>query len=180
MGPQGTGFLWGRKELLEKLDPLTTGSRAGSLVNDKTYKESSLPYKFEAGVLNTSGVIGLGRAVQYIDEIGYESIRKHILDLTTYMIKILQSTPKVIFRGSSRLDKQAGIVIWSVEGMDCDRVAKDLDRIGNVIVASGAQGSLLAIQPIGLTSILRTSVHYYNTREDLDSLGHALQLVLKQ
>jgi cysteine desulfurase / selenocysteine lyase len=175
MGPQGTGFLWGRKELLAKLNPLTTGSRAGSLINDKTYKESGLPHKFEAGVLNTSGVIGLGRAVHYINEIGYENIRNRILDLTSHMIAVLRSIPKVTFHGSSRLDYQAGIVMWSVQGMECDRVAKELDRIGNIIVASGAQGSLLAIQPKGLTSIVRTSVHYYNTKQDLDSLGQALR-----
>jgi cysteine desulfurase/selenocysteine lyase len=180
MGPQGTGFLWGRKELLEKLEPLTTGSRAASVISDDLYKLNTLPYKFEAGVLNTSGVIGLGRAIQYLNEIGYESILNHIQDLTSNMIKILQATPGVIFHGSSRLDKQAGIVMWSVEGMDSDQVAKDLDRIGNVVVASGAQGSLLAIKPKGLKSIVRTSVHQYNTREDLDILEKTLRQVVLQ
>jgi len=179
MGPQGTGFLWGRMELLEKLQPLTTGSRAANVVDTNRFKINHAPYKFEAGVLNTSGVIGLGRAIQNVDEIGYETILAHIRDLTAYMIEILQDMPKVIFHGSARLDRQAGIVMWSVEGIDPDQVAKDLDRSGNVAVASGAQGSFLAIKPKGVTSIVRTSVHYYNTREDLDALAVALRKVVE-
>jgi len=62
----------------------------------------------------------------------------------------------VIFHGSARLDRQAGIVMWSVDGIEPDRVAQGLDRTGNVAVASGAQGSLLAIRPQGVSSIVRT------------------------
>jgi len=178
MGPQGTGFLWGRLELLEKLQPLTTGSRAANVVDEEHFTVNRPPYKFEAGVLNTSGVIGLGRAIQYVEEIGYDGILGHIRDLTAYMIEILQTAPRVIFHGSARLDQQAGIVMWNVEGMDPDQVAKELDRIGNVAVASGAQGSLLAIKPKGVTSIVRTSVHYCNTREDIDALAAALRKVV--
>lgn len=178
MGPQGTGFLWGRLDLLRQLTPLTTGSRAANVVNAESFRLNQPPHKFEAGVLNTAGVIGLGRAIQYVDEIGYDAILARIRELTAHMIEILRATPKVIFHGSPRLDRQAGIVMWSVEGIDPDRVAKELDRIGNVAVASGAQGSLLAIKPKGVTSIVRTSVHYCNTREDLDALGAALQQVV--
>ncbi len=178
MGPQGTGFLWGRLELLEKLQPLTTGSRAANVVDEERFKVNRPPHKFEAGVLNTSGVIGLGRAIQYVEEIGYNAILTHIRDLTAYMIETLRATPKVIFHGSARLDRQAGIVMWNVEGMDPDQVARELDRIGNVAVASGAQGSLLAIKPKGVTSIVRTSVHYCNTRGDLDALAAALRKIV--
>ena len=177
MGPQGTGFLWGRMELLEKLQPLTTGSRAANVVDAERFMINHPPYKFEAGVLNTSGVIGLGRAIQYVGEIGHDAILARIKELTARMIEILRATPKVIFHGSARLDRQAGIVMWSMDGMDPDQVARELDRIGNVAVASGAQGSLLAIKPKGVTSIVRTSVHYYNTQEDLDGLAVALREV---
>lgn len=177
MGPQGTGFLWGRLELLEELQPLTIGSRAANVVDEERFKVNRPPYKFEAGVLNTSGVIGLGRAIQYVEEIGYSAILTHIRDLTAHMIEILGATPKVTFHGSARLDRQAGIVMWSLEGMDPDQVARELDRIGNVAVASGAQGSLLAIRPKGVNSVVRTSVHYCNTREDLDALAMALRQV---
>ncbi|HYL80142.1 MAG TPA: aminotransferase class V-fold PLP-dependent enzyme [Candidatus Acidoferrum sp.] len=121
-----------------------------------------------------------GRIPVRVSEIGYDAILARIRELTARMIEILRATPKVIFHGSARLDRQAGIVMWSVEGMEPDRVARELDRIGNVAVASGAQGSLLAIKPKGVTSILRTSVHYCNTREDLDALAAALrQLVAR-
>jgi cysteine desulfurase/selenocysteine lyase len=177
MGPQGTGFLWGRLDLLERLNPLTTGSRAANLVDVHTFRLNQPPHKFESGVLNTAGVIGLGRAIQYVEEIGYPALLARIRELTGQMIEILQAMPRVIFHGSSRLDQQAGIVMWSVDGMDPDQVARELDRIGNVAVASGAQGSLLAIKPKGVTSIVRTSVHYYNTREDLDAFAVALRKV---
>jgi cysteine desulfurase/selenocysteine lyase len=178
MGPQGTGFLWGRLELLRQLQPLTTGSRAANLVDPEHFKLNQPPHKFEAGVLNTAGVIGLGRAIQYMEEIGYAALLARIRDLTAKMIAILRNTPRVTFHGSGRLDRQAGIVMWNVEGMDPDLVAKELDRIGNVAVASGAQGSLLAIKPKGVTSIVRTSVHYCNTREDLDALATSLRKIV--
>ena len=178
MGPQGTGFLWGRAALLEALQPLTTGSRAANIADAKSFTVAKPPHKFEAGVLNTAGVIGLGRAIQYVEEIGYEAIRAHVRDLTRRMIELLRGTPRVAFHGSGRLDRQAGIVMWTVEGMDCDQVARELDRLGNVAVASGAQGSLLALKPKGLRSIVRTSVHYCNTREDIAVLGDALRKML--
>jgi cysteine desulfurase / selenocysteine lyase len=178
MGPQGTGFLWGRLALLEELDPLTTGSRGGNVLDGEHYTLTAPPYKFEAGVLNTSGVIGLGRAIRYIDEIGYEALRAHIGDLTAYMIERLRATAGVRVHGSARLDRQAGIVSWSVEGMDPHHIARELDRIGNVATASGAQGSLLALKPTGLASIVRTSVHYCNIRDDIDALEAALQKIV--
>jgi cysteine desulfurase/selenocysteine lyase len=180
MGPQGTGFLWGRLSLLEQLQPLTTGSRGANVVDEEHYKVTLPPYKFEAGVLNTSGVIGLGRAIQYVEEIGYEALQAHIRDLTAYMIENLRATVGVIFHGSARLDRQAGIVMWGVDRMDPDQVAKALDQTGNVAAASGAQGSLLAIKPKGLTSIVRTSVHYCNTRGDIDALAGALRAIVAQ
>jgi cysteine desulfurase/selenocysteine lyase len=178
MGPQGTGFLWGRLELLEQLQPLTTGSRGANVVDAERFKVNSPPYKFETGVLNTAGVIGLGRAIQYVEEIGCEAVLAHTRDLTAYMIEALRATAGVTFHGSARLDRQAGIVMWSVDGMDPDQVAKALDDIGNVAVASGAQGSLLAIKPMGVTAIVRTSVHYCNTRGDIDALAAALRKVV--
>lgn len=178
MGPQGTGFLWGRLSLLEELAPLTTGSRGANVVDEEHYKVALPPHKFEAGVLNTSGVIGLGRAIQYVEEIGYEVLRAHIRDLTAYMIERLRVTPGVVFHGSARLDRQAGIVMWSVDGMEPDQVAKRLDHTANVATASGAQGSLLAIKPKGLTSIVRTSVHFCNTRGDIDALAAGLRAVV--
>jgi cysteine desulfurase/selenocysteine lyase len=178
MGPQGTGFLWGRAELLDRLHSLSTGSRAANVVDEAQFKVNRPPHKFEAGVLNTSGVIGLGRAIQYVEEIGYEAILTHIRDLTSHMIAALRATPRVHFHGSARLDRQAGIVMWSVDGIEPDRVAQELDRTGNVAVASGAQGSLLAIRPQGVSSIVRTSVHYCNTREDIDALVEALRKIL--
>jgi cysteine desulfurase/selenocysteine lyase len=178
MGPQGTGFLWGRLDLLDELQPLTTGSRGANVVDEEHYTCTLPPHKFEAGVLNTSGVIGLGRAVQYVEEIGYDALRAHIGHLTGYMIETLQATAGVTFFGSARLDRQAGIVMWSVNGMDPHHVAKELDRIGNVATASGAQGSLLAVKPKGVASIVRTSVHYCNTRDDIDALAAALRKVV--
>lgn len=178
MGPQGTGFLWGRLSLLEQLQPLTTGSRGANVVDEEHFAVAHPPYKFEAGVLNTPGVIGLGQAIRYVEEIGYDALRAHIRDLTAYMIEHLRAISGVTFHGSARLDRQAGIVMWGVDGMDPSHVAKELDRIGNVATASGAQGSLLAIKPKGLTSIVRTSVHYCNTREDIDALTAALRKVV--
>ncbi|HHY94128.1 MAG TPA: cysteine desulfurase [Firmicutes bacterium] len=178
MGPQGTGFLWGRLELLRGLEPLTTGSRAANVKNEDTFELSEPPYKFEAGVLNTPGVIGLGKAVLYIEEIGYDDIIGHIRQLTQQMLNILHGVPGVVVHGSDALEYQAGIVSWNVSGMDPHDVARGLDRIANVAVASGAQGSLLGIRAHAVDSVVRTSVHYYNTPEDIETFGQALRELL--
>ncbi len=170
MGPQGTGFLWGRAERLEKLRPLTLGSRAANAVSAGTWQLNPYPYRFEAGVLNTGGVIGLGAAVSLLGRIGMGRVQTHLAQLAERMIDGLQSIDGVAVYGVAGRAYQAGIVSWCLDGVPAHQVAASLDDIGGVAVASGEQGSRLAMDHLGVREVVRSSVYYFNTLQDIDHL----------
>lgn len=178
MGPQGTGALYAKKELLEQMRPLTIGSRAGHVLDENTITLNKAPYKFEAGVLNTAGVIGLGVAAEMLAGIGLDKIFARNAETTQYMIDGLLSIPQVELYGGRDASKLAGVISWNVRGMDCAAVASKLGEHG-VAVASGAQGALLAIRPLGIKGVVRSSVHYFTEKRDVDALIDGLRDILK-
>ena len=177
MGPQGTGALYAKKELLEQMRPLTIGSRAGHVLDENTITLNKAPYKFEAGVLNTAGVIGLGVAAEMLAGIGLDKIFARNAETTQYMIDGLLSIPQVELYGGRDASKLAGVISWNVRGMDCAAVASKLGDRG-VAVASGAQGALLAIRPLGIKGVVRSSVHYFTEKRDVDALVEGVRKIL--
>ena len=177
MGPQGTGALYAKKELLEQMRPLTIGSRAGHVLDENTITLNKAPYKFEAGVLNTAGVIGLGVAAEMLAGIGLDKIFARNVETTQYMIDGLLSIPQVELYGGRDASKLAGVISWNVRGMDCAAVASKLGEHG-VAVASGAQGALLAIRPLGIKGVVRSSVHYFTEKRDVDALVEEVRKIL--
>ena len=178
MGPQGTGALYAKKELLEQMRPLTIGSRAGHVLDENTITLNKAPYKFEAGVLNTAGVIGLGVAAEMLAGIGLDKIFARNVETTQYMIDGLLSIPQVELYGGRDASKLAGVISWNVRGMDCAAVASKLGERG-VAVASGAQGALLAIRPLGIKGVVRSSVHYFTEKRNIDALIDGIKEIVK-
>lgn len=178
MGPQGTGALYIKKELTPMIKPLNIGSRAGHVQNEQTITLNEAPFKFEAGVLNTAGVIGLGVAVDTLAEIGIENIQEKITQLAQYMIDGLLAIPEVDLYGSHDARRLAGIVSWNVRGHDCFEIASRLGKEANVAVASGSQGAFLAIRPLGIQGVVRSSVHYFTDERDIDALLDGLKKIL--
>lgn len=177
MGPQGTGALYAKKELLDQMRPLTIGSRAGHVLDENTITLNKAPYKFEAGVLNTAGVIGLGVAAEMLAGIGLDKIFARNAETTQYMMDGLLSIPQVELYGGRDASKLAGVISWNVRGMDCAAVASKLGEHG-VAVASGAQGALLAIRPLGIKGVVRSSVHYFTEKRDVDALVEGVRKIL--
>lgn len=178
MGPQGTGALYIRREMAEQVKPMNIGSRAGHVLDKDTITLNPAPYRYEAGVLNTSGVIGLGKAADILSEIGLENIQKRIAELTQYMIDGLLSVPEVILFGTHDAKRLAGVISWNVKGHTCEEIAEKLGKLG-VAVASGPQGSLMALKPLGVTNVVRSSVHCFSTTEDIDALICGLKKILE-
>jgi cysteine desulfurase/selenocysteine lyase len=166
MGPQGTGFLYGRRHLLDSLNPLMLGSRSGRVVGPSSYDLEPSPYRFEAGVINTSGFIGLGAACTYFQEVGMQTVQKRIQTLTSVLLDGLRKFQSIQLYGTNLVESQAGILSWNLEGWAPAQVARALDRMG-VMVASGTQGSPLAMKALGKDGVVRTSVHYYNTYREI-------------
>ena len=179
MGPQGTGALYIRAKNAELLAPMNIGSRAGHVLSADSMMLNKAPYRYEAGVLNTSGVIGLGVAVDTLAGIGMDEIFRRNSEMTQYMIDGLLAIPQVELYGGHDASTLAGAISWNVKGHSCSEIASRLGSDYNVAVASGAQGALLAIQPLNITGVVRTSVHYFTSKADIDALLNGLKDMLK-
>lgn len=176
MGPQGIGFLHGKRDALAALEPLTTGSLAAQVTSRNRFAYSGLPFRFEAGVVNGAGVAGIGAAVNYIKDIGVQRIRSHMIRLTEYLVRRLGEIKGVSIYGPIDVQRQAGIVSWNLAGVTPDRLARKLWKAKRLAVASGDQGSRLAIEPLGVEGVVRTSLHYFNLQEDIDVLVDGLEI----
>jgi cysteine desulfurase / selenocysteine lyase len=179
MGPQGTGFLYGRKELLKDLMPLTVGSRAADTEDGKQYHYQAPPHRFEAGVLNTSGVIGLSRSIQYLSDLGSRVVTQRITELSRVLLQTLAERKGIVVHSPRSVEAQAGIVSWSMPGTTPTAVSQWLDKEMAVAVATGHQGSRLVTRPLAPEGIIRTSVHWFNTNEDIGALADGLDRFLK-
>ncbi|MDP7643188.1 MAG: cysteine desulfurase [Anaerolineales bacterium] len=175
LGPQGTGFLYSKEVHMEHLRPLVVGSRAGNVIDENSFEFVAGPHKFEAGVLNTGGVLGLAAAVEYIEDIGLSAIQSRLKTLSKLLVSELQMIPELDLYGAAELDVQAGIVAWNLLEMDPNQVARELDQMANIIVASGGQGSRLAMRHLGVEEIVRSSVHFYNSEEEIHKLIKAIK-----
>ena len=178
MGPQGTGALYAKKDVLDTLKPLTVGSRAGHVKAENFYSLNPIPHRLESGVLNTSGVIGLAKAIDCLNEIGVPNILKYNQGLTKQMLDVLSNTKGIQVYGCKDIEHLAGVISWNVQGQDCAEVARKLDEAKKVAVASGAQGSLLAIRHLGIKGVVRTSVHYFSIPDDIRALEKGLHSII--
>lgn len=143
--PQGIGFLWGRKDLLESLRPLTTGSQAAVAIDRSTYELEPIPYRYEAGILNTAGLIGFGAALQYVETIGVSNTESYVSELTDHLLAEFAGFDQVDVYGESDRPR-TGIVSWNVQGKDAGKVAQELYERKRIIVSAGSCGSPLALQ----------------------------------
>lgn len=177
MGPQGVGFLWGREELLEQLAPLTLGSQAGVVTGPSSFELEDIPARFEAGIINTAGVIGLGAALKYVERIRLPRIAHHVQDLTEQLMSLLAGISAVEVYGSPS-SARIGIVSWNITGKDSTRVARELFERGRILVSSGSCGSPLALDLLGVPGLVRTSLHVFNSHDDVDTLAESLKRVV--
>jgi cysteine desulfurase/selenocysteine lyase len=175
MGPQGTGFLYGRAGHLRELTPLMTGSRSGRVVEGSRYEELPVPFRFEAGVLNTAGVLGLAASVRYLKALGspLRTERTRRMGQLLYG-ELKQVGQRVIIHSPAEESVQVGIFSFSVTGAEPHAVARALDERGGVLVASGEQGSPWVCRALNATGVVRASVLWFNTEKDIRRFGAAL------
>lgn len=166
-GPSGIGALYGKKHLLEDLDPWIVG---GSTVKNSHYDSFDLeevPEKFEAGLQNVAGAIGFGRACEYLESIGRDDICEHEKKLTSLLLDGLRELDGIDLIGVNS-PEASGIVSFSVEGLDSHEVAMFLDETGNVAVRSGMHCLHSWFNERDLSGSARASVYLYNTEEEVE------------
>ncbi|MGZ7042970.1 MAG: aminotransferase class V-fold PLP-dependent enzyme [Methanobacterium sp.] len=180
LGPVGTGFLYCKSEVAGELKPMNLGGGTVSKVSEEKFVLEPHPAKFEGGTQNIAGIIGLGAAVKYIDKIGIGEIEKHSKKLTKYMFDEINAISRTICYGDP--ENIHGIVGFNVENMNSHDVAKILDEIKNICVRSGYHCAIPAIKHIGADSLggtVRASVHYYNTKEEVQILVETVEKISK-
>ncbi len=167
MAPMGIGALYGKKELLEKMQPFLTGGEMIEYVTreDATYAE--LPHKFEAGTVNAGDAVGLAAAIDYIREIGFEAIEAQEQKLTALLMDGLKKLPYIKVYGSKDPTRHCGIVTFTMDGVH----PHDLSSVLNddkVCVRAGHHCAQPLMQFIGAGSTARASVYFYNTEEEVE------------
>ncbi len=169
LGPTGIGVLWGKRELLEGMPPFMFGGEMISKVEFNKSSWNELPWKFEAGTPDIAGAVGLGAAVDYLNKIGMENIRKHEIELCDYAIKKLSKIDRVTIYGPEDAKKRGGVVAFNVGNIHAHDVASILDEEG-VAVRSGHHCAQPLMDYLGVKSAARASFYLYNTKEDMNRL----------
>ena len=179
LGPSGMGVLYGKYNLLEKLEPFLVG---GDTVEYSTYKNHKLlppPEKFEAGLQNYAGIIGLGEAVKYLERIGLKNIAKQEYQLNKFITDELVKISKIKIVGPKDPALRGGIVSFYAEGLDSDQIALILDENSNVMVRSGQFCVHSWFINHKTKDAVRDSLYFYNTLKEAQFFIESLNKIIK-
>lgn len=174
LAPLGIGILYGKKEILNKMSPFLMGGDMIEYVHEQETTFAPLPNKFEAGTQNVEGVIGLGAAIDYIEEIGYDNIQKKEKELLSYAREQLSKLDYLeLYLTPNEENHAGGVISFNIKGVHPHDVASILDSEG-VCVRSGNHCAQPLMRFLGIDSTCRASFYFYNTKEDVDKLVLAL------
>ena len=173
LAPLGIGVLYGKKELLQKMKPFLMGGDMIEYVYEQKTTFAPLPNKFEAGTQNVEGVIGLGAAIDYINEIGYDKIAEVEKELTEYAKEKLSKLDYLDLYLTPNKGNHSSVFSFNIKGVHPHDVASILDT-ENVYVRSGNHCAQPLLRSLGIDSTCRASLYFYNTKEDIDKLVHGL------
>jgi cysteine desulfurase/selenocysteine lyase len=165
LGPSGVGVLYGREELLDRMPPFLGGGSMIKSVTTEGFTPADLPYKFEAGTPVIVPAIGLGKAIQYLQKIGMESVRAHELLLTRHAHALLANVPGLRILGPDP-EHKGGIVTFTLEGLHPDDISKALD-IQGIAVRAGHHCAMPLHERLGISASTRASFYIYNTMEEV-------------
>jgi len=171
-GPTGVGVLYGKKSMLEKLEPARYGGDMIREVKLETSSWNESPWKFEAGTPNVAGVIGLGAALEYLMSIGMDAVEAHDKALTAYALGKLSAVPGVKIAGPAA-GERIGAISFVVEGAHPHDLSTLLDREG-VAVRGGHHCAMPLMTRLGIAGTTRASFGVYNEEKDVDALVDAL------
>jgi cysteine desulfurase / selenocysteine lyase len=172
-GPTGAGVLYGREDLLEEMPPFHGGGEMISEVWADHATWAEIPQKFEAGTMNIAQAVGMGAAIDYISDIGIDSIHKHEVELAEYAIKRLEDSGATIYGPKDARDR-GGIVSFNLAEVHAHDVATIIDQEG-VCVRAGHHCAQPLMRRLGVAATARASFYLYNTRDEIDVLIDALE-----
>ena len=176
LAPLGIGVLYGKKELLENMKPFLMGGDMIEYVYEQETTFAPLPNKFEAGTQNVEGVVGLGAAIDYIENLGYDEIDKIEKEVLGYAKDKLSKLDYLDLYLTSNEENHSAVISFNVKGIHPHDVASILDS-KSVCVRSGNHCAQPLMRYFGIDSTCRASFYFYNTKEDVDRLVAGLEKV---
>ncbi len=173
-GPTGIGVLYGKRELLEAMPPYQGG---GDMISSVTFEKTlynKLPYKFEAGTPDISGVIALGAAIDYVSQIGLDRIAEHEEELLAYATEALSAIPNLRLIGTAK--PKAAVLSFVMENIHPHDIGTILDQEG-IAIRTGHHCAQPLMQRFGVDATARASFALYNTKEEVDALVKGIHKV---
>lgn len=171
-GPTGVGFLYGKSKLLEALPPYQGGGEMISSVTFEKTEYADLPYKFEAGTPNISGVIGFGAAIDYMNDIGFDNIESYEQELLKYATDRLKEIPEIKIYGNS--GNKISVISFNLSNHHPSDIGSILDQFG-IAVRTGQHCTQPVMDYYNIPGTVRASLSFYNTKSEIDLLIDALK-----
>ncbi len=175
LGPTGVGILFGKPELLESMEPFQSG---GEMIEKVTMTHSTwndIPWKFEAGTPNIAQAVGLGKAIDFLQNISMKKVEEHIGELTEYGMKNLSEINGV--RIYNKKNIHGGIISFNVDGVHPHDLAQFLDQ-DNIAIRTGHHCTQPIMKKLGISGTARISFYIYNTKEEIDKLCGCMKSTL--
>ncbi len=174
LGPQGTGILYAREP--ETLTPVFVGGGTVNTVTKVGFSFDEIPSRFEYGTPNIPGVIGLGRSVRYVEELGLKNIESHLKGLAKLCAKRLGEIPQIGIYGP---ENRGSLVSFNVRNLNSHDVAMILDETRKICVRSGALCAQTALARLCITGSVRASFGCYSTKEEVEALVSSVEMIAK-
>jgi len=175
LGPTGVGILYAREELLESMEPFLGGGEMISDVQLESATWNEIPWKYEAGTPNIADTIAFGKALDYLERLGFPNIRAHEQELASYAIKRLQELEDVVVYGPRDVQDRGGVVSFNLNGLHPHDVGTVLDHEG-VAIRAGHHCAKPLMRRLGVAATARASFYVYNTVEEVDRLIEAIHV----
>lgn len=178
LGPTGMGVLYGKYKLLEKLEPFLTG---GATVKSSTYNSQEFlppPERFEAGLQNYAGIMGLKSAIEYIQKVGFKDIIQQEYKLNKYITDEISQIPNLKIIGPWDPALRGGIISFYVEGVDAHQIALMLDEMANILVRSGQHCVHSWFAAHKIKKSVRVSLSFYNTQKEAEIFVVSLKKII--
>ena len=171
-GPTGIGILYGKKEILDEMEPYQGG---GDMIKSVTFEKTiynDVPHIFEAGTPNIVGAIGLGKAIDFIEDTTLEKIEEHEMDLLNYATKKISNIDGVKIIGTS--DNKASVISFVMDGIHPHDIGTIMDNLG-IAIRAGHHCTQPVMDFYDIPATARASFAIYNTKEDVDKLIEGIE-----
>lgn len=174
LGPTGVGVLYAKKEFLEKMRPFMGGGDMIKEVFKFHTNYNEVPYKFEAGTPNIADVVGFGAAIDYLEKIGMENIRRHEISLTDYALESILSLKYVTVYGPRDPKYRGGVISFNIADIHPHDLATIMNDHG-IAIRSGHHCAQVLMQRLDVPATSRASFYIYNTKEEIDKFVNAIK-----